>query len=82
MTVSSDEDDAGKPSKVGLKVSSGCVYYNCSCFLAVFIVLFWPRIRNVVRLRMLLGFLSLPGHLIMGLGMGELDGVLGWGGCL
>ena len=31
---------------------------------------------------MLLGFLSLPGQLIMGLGMGELDGVLGWGGCL
>ena len=54
--------------------------YNCSCFLAVFIVLFWPRIRNVVRLRMLLGFLSLPGQLIRGLGMGEFDGVTGVGG--
>ena len=29
---------------------------------------------------MLLGFLSLPGQLIMGLGMGELDGVAGVGG--
>ena len=43
-------------------------------------VLFWPRIRNVVRLRMLLGFLSLPGQLIRGLGMGEFDGVTGVGG--
>ena len=29
---------------------------------------------------MLLGFLSLPGQLVMGLGMGELDGVAGVGG--
>ena len=29
---------------------------------------------------MLLGFLSLSGQLIMGLGMGELDGVAGVGG--
>ena len=40
MTISSDEDDAGKPSKVGLKVSNGCVYYDCAFYLSVAVVLF------------------------------------------
>ena len=65
---------------MGLKVSNGCVFIIVLVFWLFLLFCFWPRIRNVVRLRMLLGFLSLPGQLIMGLGMGELDGVAGVGG--
>ena len=60
MTITSDEDDAGKPSKVGLKVSNG---FNIQLFLfsgCFYCFVCWPRIRNVVRLRMLLDFFRCP----------------------
>ena len=65
---------------MGLKVSNGFGYIFVLVFRLFLLFCFWPRIRNVVRLRMLLGFLSLSGQLIMGLGMGEFDGVTGVGG--
>ena len=33
VTISSDGDNAGKPSKVGLKVSNGCVF--------IIVLVFW-----------------------------------------
>ena len=60
----------------------GFVYISCSCSLTVFIVLFLVENKIVVRPRMLLDFYPLPGQLIMGFCMGELDGVAGVGGLL